>query len=133
VPSITITIEARMGNKVVTHIKGLEIFRVDLTSMVKDCQKKFACSASVGIIPGTLKHLYIYKYVYINVYTGIHICIHINIHIYVYTISGMIHDKEIVIQGHLALEVEVYLSDTWSIPKTYITSNILKGVKAKKK
>ena len=38
-----------------THIKGLEIFGIDLQTMTKDCQKKFACSATYGLIPGMVK------------------------------------------------------------------------------
>lgn len=45
----------------------------------------------------------------------------------------MIKDREIVIQGHLAVEVESYLTDTCNIPSHLIDSKILKGVKPKKK
>ena len=46
---------------------------------------------------------------------------------------GMLADKEIIIQGNLAAEVESYLVDTYDLPKHLIGSTILKGVKPKKK
>jgi translation initiation factor 2D len=54
-PSVTVTVETRMGNKVVTHIRGLEVFGVDLQAFTKDCQKRFACAASTGLVPGMVK------------------------------------------------------------------------------
>lgn len=46
---------------------------------------------------------------------------------------GMLKEKEIIIQGHLALEVEMYLISTYDMPKHLISSKVLKGVKPKKK
>ena len=45
----------------------------------------------------------------------------------------MLKDKEVIIQGHLAAEVEMYLVGTYDVPKHLIRSSILKGVKPKKK
>ena len=45
----------------------------------------------------------------------------------------MLADKEIIIQGNLAAEVESYLVDTYDLPKHLIGSAVLKGVKPKKK
>ena len=47
-PTIQVAVEARMGNKVVTHIRGLELFGVDVVGLAKDCQKRFACAATTG-------------------------------------------------------------------------------------
>jgi len=49
-------LEARQGNKVVTRIRGLEPFGIDLPLLSKECQKKFACAASVGAVNG-IPHL----------------------------------------------------------------------------
>ena len=48
---------------------------------------------------------------------------------------GMLKDREreVIIQGNLAAEIEVYLAGTYDIPKHLIHSQILKGVKLKKK
>ena len=54
-PTVQVTVETRMGNKVVTHIRGLEVFGVDLGGFVKDCQRRFACAASAGFVPGMVK------------------------------------------------------------------------------
>lgn len=45
----------------------------------------------------------------------------------------MVKDREIIIQGHRASEVEMYLITTYDMPKHLFTSKVLKGVKAKKK
>ena len=45
---------------------------------------------------------------------------------------GMVKDREIVIQGHLAAEVEKYLTVTYEIPSHLLHSRLLKGVKPKK-
>ena len=47
-PTVQVAVEARMGNKVVTHIRGLELFGVDAVGLAKDCQKRFACAATTG-------------------------------------------------------------------------------------
>ena len=47
-PTVQVAVEARMGNKVVTHIRGLELFGVDVVGLAKDCQKRFACAATTG-------------------------------------------------------------------------------------
>jgi translation initiation factor 1 (eIF-1/SUI1) len=47
-PSVSITVEARMGNKVVTHIRGLDIFGIDMATFSKECSKKFAASSTIG-------------------------------------------------------------------------------------
>ena len=91
------TLEARQGNKVVTRIRGLEPFGLELSSLAKDCQKKFACAASVCAV------------------------------------NGIAHQKEVVIQGHLGLEVEMFLSNQLKLPKHLIELVTQKGVKAKKK
>ena len=46
---------------------------------------------------------------------------------------GMLKDREVIIQGNLAAEIEVYWAGTYDIPKHLIHSQILKGVKLKKK
>jgi translation initiation factor 1 (eIF-1/SUI1) len=45
----------------------------------------------------------------------------------------MVKDREIIIQGHLAAEVEKYLTVTYEIPNHLLNSQVLKGVKPKKK
>ena len=34
-PTVQVGVEARMGNKVVTHIRGLELFGVDVAALAK--------------------------------------------------------------------------------------------------
>ena len=43
-----------LHQQVVTHIRGLEVFGIDLNSLTKELQKKFASSATVTLIPGKL-------------------------------------------------------------------------------
>ncbi|URD89553.1 Translation initiation factor SUI1 [Musa troglodytarum] len=49
---IQIMTERRQGNKKVTRVSGLETFLMDADSLASELQKKFACSTSVGEIPG---------------------------------------------------------------------------------
>ena len=42
-------------------------------------------------------------------------------------------EREVIIQGDLAAEIEMYVAGTYDIPKHLIHSQILKGVKLKKK
>jgi translation initiation factor 2D len=51
-PTIDLLIEARQGNKVVTRVTGLEAFGIFPDQFAKDCQKRFACSATVNQITG---------------------------------------------------------------------------------
>ena len=46
--------------------------------------------------------------------------------------AGMVKDREIVIQGHLAAEVEKYITMTYEIPSHLLHSRLMKGVKPKK-
>ena len=85
-----------MGNKVVTRVRGLELYGFDSAAVAKECQKKFACSASLGVVAGK-------------------------------------KEKEIVIQGHLAFELEGYLTEHCGVPRQFMAINILKGVKPKKR
>jgi len=48
-------------------------------------------------------------------------------------ISGMVKEREVIIQGHLAEEITTYLKTNNSIPIHLITTKLLKGVKPKKK
>ncbi len=48
-------------------------------------------------------------------------------------IPGMVKEREVIIQGHLASEITVYLNTNNSIPIHLITTKLLKGVKPKKK
>lgn len=54
---IQIMTERRQGNKKVTKVSGMETFLIDPDSFGSELQKKFACSTSVGELPGTLKNL----------------------------------------------------------------------------
>lgn len=49
------------------------------------------------------------------------------------SVPGIPKDKEIVIQGNLAFEVESYLCTTKGIPKSLIEIDTAKGAKLKKK
>ena len=46
--------------------------------------------------------------------------------------SGVGKEREVVIQGHLAAEVEAMLIDVCGIPKHLVESKLAKGVKPKK-
>ncbi len=48
-------------------------------------------------------------------------------------IPGLLKEREVVIQGHLAHEITIYLNTNNSIPTHLITTKLLKGVKPKKK
>ncbi|KAG6528795.1 hypothetical protein ZIOFF_010980 [Zingiber officinale] len=52
VKPIQIVTERRQGNKKVTKVSGLETFLLDADSLASELQKKFACSTSVGELPG---------------------------------------------------------------------------------
>ncbi|KAG6524938.1 hypothetical protein ZIOFF_014883 [Zingiber officinale] len=52
VKPIQIVTERRQGNKKVTRVSGLETFLLDADSLASELQKKFACSTSVGELPG---------------------------------------------------------------------------------
>lgn len=51
-PKVKIIVERRMGNKTVTILRNLAGFALDLASLTKDFQKKFACSVSLSNVPG---------------------------------------------------------------------------------
>jgi len=48
-------------------------------------------------------------------------------------IPGLLKEREVVIQGHLAHEITIYLNTNNSVPTHLITTKLLKGVKPKKK
>lgn len=52
---VQIMTERRQGNKKVTKVSGMETFLIDPDSFGSELQKKFACSTSVGELPGTFK------------------------------------------------------------------------------
>ncbi|XP_010534839.1 PREDICTED: eukaryotic translation initiation factor 2D isoform X2 [Tarenaya hassleriana] len=52
VKPIQILSERRQGNKKVTKVSGVETFMMDAESLASELQKKFACSTSVGELPG---------------------------------------------------------------------------------
>ena len=45
----------RAGNKDVTTVRGLHLFGLDPEEVSRDWQRLFACSVSVGLIPGMTK------------------------------------------------------------------------------
>ncbi|CAH2066750.1 unnamed protein product [Thlaspi arvense] len=49
---VQIMTERRQGNKKVTKVSGIETFLIDPDSFGSELQKKFACSTSVGELPG---------------------------------------------------------------------------------
>lgn len=49
---IQIMTERRQGNKKVTKVSGLESFLIDADALAAELQKKFACSTTVGELPG---------------------------------------------------------------------------------
>lgn len=55
IPKIKILTEHRAGNKMVTVVRGMDHYPIDLTLFTKACQKKFACSVSVSSVPGIAK------------------------------------------------------------------------------
>ncbi|CAN0876336.1 Eukaryotic translation initiation factor 2D [Linum grandiflorum] len=50
--TVQILTERRQGNKKVTKLSGVESFLIDPESLASELQKKFACSTSVGELPG---------------------------------------------------------------------------------
>ncbi|KAG7589761.1 PUA-like superfamily [Arabidopsis suecica] len=52
VKPVQIMTERRQGNKKVTKVTGMETFLIDPDSFGSELQKKFACSTSVGELPG---------------------------------------------------------------------------------
>lgn len=50
--TVQIVTERRQGNKKVTKVSGLETFLLDAEAMASELQKKFACSTTVGELPG---------------------------------------------------------------------------------
>lgn len=54
-PQVSVAVETRAGNKVVTRIQNLELFFMDMNQLLKDCQKKFACSVSLVDSMGNTK------------------------------------------------------------------------------
>ena len=48
-------------------------------------------------------------------------------------VPGIAHHKEVVIQGNLAYEAEVYLVEQRGVPKSLIDIDTSKGAKLKKK
>jgi translation initiation factor 2D len=51
-PTIYIEVLSRMGNKVVTVVRGLEAYGYEGKEVARDFQKRFACSSSVSPITG---------------------------------------------------------------------------------
>lgn len=49
---LQIMTERRQGNKKVTKLSGLESFLIDAEALSSELQKKFACSTTVGELPG---------------------------------------------------------------------------------
>lgn len=62
--TIQIMTERRQGNKKVTKLSGMETFLVDAESLASELQKKFACSTTVGELPGMVIHLSLYYGLY---------------------------------------------------------------------
>lgn len=52
IKAVQIMTERRQGNKKVTRVSGMESFLLDAESLASELQKKFACSTSVGELPG---------------------------------------------------------------------------------
>ncbi|XP_045832360.1 eukaryotic translation initiation factor 2D [Trifolium pratense] len=50
--TIQIMTERRQGNKKVTKLSGMESFLIDGEALASELQKKFACSTTVGELPG---------------------------------------------------------------------------------
>ncbi|CAI8600575.1 unnamed protein product [Vicia faba] len=50
--TIQILTERRQGNKKVTKLSGMESFLIDAEALASELQKKFACSTTVGELPG---------------------------------------------------------------------------------
>lgn len=50
--TIQILTERRQGNKKVTKLSGMESFLIDADALASELQKKFACSTTVGELPG---------------------------------------------------------------------------------
>ncbi|KAK2433157.1 hypothetical protein P8452_30525 [Trifolium repens] len=50
--TIQIMTERRQGNKKVTKLSGMESFLIDAEALASELQKKFACSTTVGELPG---------------------------------------------------------------------------------
>ncbi|CAL1408213.1 unnamed protein product [Linum trigynum] len=50
--TVQIVTERRSGNKKVTKLSGVESFLIDADTLASELQKKFACSTSVGELPG---------------------------------------------------------------------------------
>lgn len=59
VKPVQIMTERRQGNKKVTKVSWIETFLIDPDSFGSELQKKFACSTSVGELPGTLCCLFL--------------------------------------------------------------------------
>lgn len=57
---VQIMTERRQGNKKVTKVSGIETFLIDPDSFGSELQKKFACSTSVGELPGTFCCLFLF-------------------------------------------------------------------------
>ncbi|ESQ28066.1 hypothetical protein EUTSA_v10018306mg [Eutrema salsugineum] len=53
---VQIMTERRQGNKKVTKVSGIETFLIDPDAFGSELQKKFACSTSVGELPGKKGH-----------------------------------------------------------------------------
>ncbi|MED6217773.1 hypothetical protein PIB30_020744 [Stylosanthes scabra] len=50
--TIQLVTERRQGNKKVTKLSGMETFLIDAEALASELQKKFACSTTVGELPG---------------------------------------------------------------------------------
>lgn len=44
--------ERRQGNKFVTRVVGVEAFLLEPSALAAECQRKYACSTTVGDLPG---------------------------------------------------------------------------------
>ncbi|CAL0303466.1 unnamed protein product [Lupinus luteus] len=53
---IQLLTERRQGNKKVTKLSGIESFLMDADALASELQKKFACSTTVGELPGKKGH-----------------------------------------------------------------------------
>ncbi|CAM9555183.1 unnamed protein product [Scytosiphon promiscuus] len=97
IPSVSIDVEKRQGNRHATKVRGLEAYGIDPAAFGKQVQKRFACSTAAQPAPGT---------------------------------NGRY--QELMLQGHLASELEDLLSEEMGIPRRFLTTGFLKGAKPRK-
>ncbi|CAM9378933.1 unnamed protein product [Ectocarpus sp. 6 AP-2014] len=97
IPSVSIEVEKRQGNRHATKVRGLEAYGIDPSTLGRQVQKRFACSTAAQPAPGTNG-----KY------------------------------QELMLQGHLASELEDLLSEEMGIPRRFLTTGFSKGAKPRK-